>query len=146
MSDRDLLVSIALREVGVLELTGRNDGVRVGEYQKAGGCVKGDPWCAAWVSWVYKEAGYAAPRTCWSPDLFPARRLVKEPEPGDVLGIYMESMGRIGHCGVVQRMRGDWCTSIEGNTNVAGSREGDGVYVRTRHRRSIRKFSNWIDK
>lgn len=137
------LLDIAKREIGVRELTGLNDGVRVGEYQKAAACRKGDAWCACFVSWVFKTAGYARPRTGWSPDLFPAKRLVSEPIPGTVLGIYFPELKRIAHCGLVTGIKGDWITSCEGNTNIAGSREGDGVYQRIRHRKSIRRFAEW---
>ena len=145
--DRDLLkgnvVAIASKEVGVRELSGHNDGKRVEEYLASVGLHRGDPYCAAWVSFIFKQAGYSAPRTGWSPDLFPSKRLVKVPEPGDVFGIYFTDMGRIAHCGLVERTHSDWVYSIEANTDASGGREGGGVYRRMRHKRGISRFSNW---
>ncbi|MCD0487818.1 peptidoglycan-binding protein [Pedobacter sp. MC2016-14] len=141
--DRNLLISIAQKEVGVRELTGHNDGKRVEEYLRAVALKRGNPWCAAWITWLFKQAGYEAPRTGWSPDLFPAKRCKKEGKPGDVIGIYFSSLGRIAHCGLIEKLHNDWVFSIEGNTNPAGSREGDGVYRRTRHKRGIRKIADW---
>jgi len=63
---------------------------------------------------------------------------------GLVYGIYFPELRRIGHCGILERVQGDFVIGIEGNTNVAGSREGDGVYRRMRHKRSIAKFAEWL--
>ncbi len=155
MPDRNLLknqarqdgykevVILAAKEVGVRELTGHNDGPRVEQYLHAAGLHRGDPWCAAWVSFIFMEAGYPAPRTGWSPDLFPAKRRVKTALPADVFGVYIPSLGRIGHCGLVEKIHHDQVYTLEGNTDGSGGREGDGVYRRIRHIRSIRCFANW---
>lgn len=37
---------------------------------------KGQPWCAAFVSWVFAKAGYTAPRTGWSPALFNTQEIL----------------------------------------------------------------------
>nr|WP_307866714.1 peptidoglycan-binding protein [Pedobacter sp. ASV19] len=138
------LLGIASREVGVRELSGRNDGPRVEEYLSCVGLKRGAPYCAAFVSWVFMEAGYGAPRTGWSPALFPARRIVKDAAPGMVFGIYFKSLGRIGHCGLVQGVKGDWVVTVEANTDPSGGRNGDGVYLRMRHKRSIYRYANWL--
>jgi cell wall-associated NlpC family hydrolase len=137
------LIPIALAELWVREETGKNDGTRVEEYLAVAGLKKGDPYCAAFVSWIFKEAGYDLPRTGWSPALFSTSRLVKAAEPGNVFGIYFPAMKRIAHCGLVVGSRGDWITTVEGNTDASGGREGGGVYQRLRHKKSIRLFSDW---
>ena len=104
---------------------------------------KGNPWCAVFVSWVFKEAGFTKPRTAWSPGLFPTAKLTLSPKPADVLGIYSVKLKRIAHCGLVERRQNNWIISIEGNTNIHGSREGDGVYRKWRHVRTISKFADW---
>ena len=143
LHDGDLL-GIAKGEVGVKELSGRNDGPRVEEYLGCVGLKRGAPYCAAFVSWVFMKAGYGAPRTGWSPALFPAGRIVERPAPGLVFGIYFKSLGRIAHCGLVLGVRGDWVVTVEGNTDPSGGRNGDGVYQRMRHKRSIYRCSNWL--
>ncbi|MNL08697.1 hypothetical protein D3C87_1294310 [compost metagenome] len=146
------VIRIARKEIGVRETGGQNCGVAVARYLAYVGFQTPQPWCAALVSYVFKEAGYAQPRTAWSPALFPKDRLVKDPSilrddkkmPGMVIGIYIPDLKRIGHCGIIERLQGDWCFSIEGNTSLAGSREGDGVYRRVRHKRSIHCYADWI--
>lgn len=138
------IVAAARKETGVREGHVPNTGEKVSVYLRYVGINYPAPWCAAWVSYVFGQAGYSAPKTAWSPDLFPAKRSFKAARPGLVLGIYYPALKRIAHCGIVERVSGDWCFSIEGNTNVNGSREGDGVYRRRRHKRSIYSYADWI--
>lgn len=140
---RDRIVRIAKAEVGVKEL-GNNDGKRVRAYLSYTGINTPAPWCAAFASFCFKEAGFEQPRSAWSPSLFPAGRIVKEPKPADVFGIYIKSLRRIGHCGILIEMRNDWARVVEGNTSVDGSREGQGVFERVRHRRTISGFADWV--
>ncbi|WP_245723790.1 peptidoglycan-binding protein [Pedobacter steynii] len=159
MPDRDLLgdslaeekirvsvLAIAERELGVREKTGKNDGERVEHYLKYIGLPKGHAWCGAYTSWVYGQAGLSKPRTGWTPALFPANRLTRKPKPADLFGIYFPSLKRIAHTGFVVSIKSDWALTTEGNTNIEGGREGDGVYKKRRHLRTIAKFANWIGK
>lgn len=141
--DHNRILAIARKELGVRELTGNNDGVQVERYLAYVGLKKGNPYCAAYVSYVFGQAGYIAPRTGWSPALFPASRQLASAAQGSVFGIYFPSLKRVAHCGFVERLQGDFIQTIEGNTNVEGSREGDGVYRRLRHKRTISKYANW---
>ena len=140
------LLPIALGELGVREWSGKNDGPKVETYLAAAGLKKGQPWCAAFVSWVYQQAGYAKPRTGWSPALFPASQLVKQRKPGVVFGIYYPELKRIGHCGFVLSETTDWLLTVEGNTNGGGSREGDGVYRKRRHVKAVYAYADWRAK
>ena len=76
MAVRERLQQIYVAEIGVLEKTNRNDGKRIGEYLRYSGLGEGYAWCAAFVSWCFKEAGYSSPRTAWSPALFPSKRII----------------------------------------------------------------------
>lgn len=143
---RGSLLAIAEKEVGVRERSGNNDGERVELYLKYIGLPKGHAWCAAYTSWVYGQAGLSKPRTGWTPALFPENRLVKKPKPADLFGIYFPSLKRIAHTGFVISIKSDWVLTTEGNTNVEGGREGDGVYKKRRHLRTIAKFASWIGK
>jgi hypothetical protein len=137
------IVDAARKETGVREGNVPNTGPKVSEYLHYVGINHPAPWCAAWVSYVFGQAGYNAPKTAWSPDLFPAKRSLKAPRSGFVLGIYFPALKRIAHCGIVEQVKDDLVYSIEGNTNGNGSREGDGVYRRIRHKRSIHRYSDW---
>ncbi len=141
---RNKIVEIARSQLHVRE-TGRNNfGTEIKSYLAYTNLPEGNPYCAAFVSWVYLKAGYKQPRTAWSPALFPLARQTLLPKPADVLGIYSVKLKRIAHCGLVERRQNNWIISIEGNTNLEGDREGDGVYRKWRHQRTIGKFSNWV--
>ncbi len=143
---RQRIVAIATGELGVREESGKNDGESVEAYLKSIQLGKGHAWCGAFLSWVYLKAGLPAPRIGWTPDLFPFRRFTKSPLPGDMFGIYFPVLKRIAHAGMVEKISSDWVISLEGNTNVKGSREGDGVFRKRRHFRTISRFANWIKK
>ena len=141
-----LIIAIAQKQLGIREASGNNDGPQVEAYLATVGLKKGEPWCAAFLSWVFKQAGYAQPRTGWSPALFPADRQVKLPAQGLLFGIYFPTLKRIAHCGVIERVNGSWISGIEGNSNVNGSRDGDGVYRKLRHVKTIYRYADWITK
>jgi len=145
------VVRAAQAEIGVREVR-ENAGPRVDAYNRYTS-VKDAPWCASFVSFCFHQAGFAQPRTAWSPALFPRERCVEfSPSrlgnsglaAGLVVGIYYPSKGRIAHCGIVTGIDGDWVFSIEGNTNNTGSNEGDGVYAKKRHRQTIHSYSDWL--
>ena len=142
--NRELILRIAHSQLGVREATGKNDGKEVEAYLGYTGNKKGEPWCASFVSWVYGKGGFIQPRTAWSPSLFPLSRQTLNPKSADIFGIYFANLKRIAHCGLIANINGNWINTIEGNTNLAGSREGDGVYRKLRHRLQIKSFANWI--
>jgi hypothetical protein len=51
-----LSIEIGLKEIGVKEATGRNDGARVAVFQKFVGIAAPQPWCAAFMSWCVGQA------------------------------------------------------------------------------------------
>lgn len=144
-NDYGRVIEIAREEIGVRETNNTNSGIRVEAYLSYVGFKKGSPWCAAFVSWVFNEAGFKLPKSAWSPALFPPSRQSKDVTPGMIFGIYFPKLKRIAHCGIVESIRNDWIITIEGNTNAIGSREGDGVYRKVRSKKSIKYFSNWIN-
>lgn len=146
LADRQKLLQVAEKELGVRELSGNNDGPRVAAYLSYVHVPEGSAWCAAFVSWVFGQAGYPAPRTAWSPALFPLSKRTKEIRPAMVFGIYFSHLKRIAHCGLVEGQDGDWLITIEGNTNRAGSREGDGVYRKRRHLKAVKYFADWMKR
>lgn len=141
---RENLLVTAGKEIGVRERTGNNDGERVSAYLATVGLKRPEPWCAAFICWVYARNGYLKPKSGWSPDLFPASRLTRAALPGNILGIYFPNLKRIAHVGLIVSQKDELVTSIEGNTNVAGSREGDGVYKKIRHIKTIYRIADWV--
>ncbi|HYE59075.1 MAG TPA: CHAP domain-containing protein, partial [Rhodothermales bacterium] len=58
--------------------------------------------------------------------------VVTQPEPGAIF--FHDSGAGLGHCGIVEHVDGDLVTTVEGNSDDGGSREGDGVVRRIRQR------------
>jgi hypothetical protein len=140
-------------QIGVREKTGNNDGVKVEAYLRYVGLSKGNPWCASFICWAYGQVGIANPKSGYCPDLFRASRVIYKrtvhkplvtPRPGDVWGLYFPEKGRVAHVGFVDDWGEKYVVTVEGNTNEAGSREGDGVYRKRRLIRSIYVVANYI--
>lgn len=154
----------ATGDLHVREATGRNDGPRVEAMLRNTGLPKGHPWCGAAVYTWFVEAGVVMPgggrAYAWSPTWHPAERQVwtnarginsrfqrggkRQPLAGDVFGLHYAHLGRIGHVGVVFSDAGNHWVTVEGNTNDAGSREGNGVYSKRRRKDQITVISRWV--
>lgn len=149
--------------VGQREATGRNDGPYVKECLKEIGLPEGHMWCSAHVVRCFRRAGFKVPGYGLAASWFtPARTIYKADAParpvahlghgamrhrheplvtpqfGDVVGFTWNS-GRIKHAGFLDD---EWVgrSSVytnEGNTNLAGSRDGNGVWRNLRHKRMI---------
>jgi len=141
-------------QIGVREKTGHNDGKMVETYLRYARLDKGNPWCASFVCWTFGQVGVANPRSGYCPDLFRANKVIYQrnvhkppvtPRPGDVWGIYFPEKGRVAHVGFVDNWGDKYVVTVEGNTNEAGSREGDGVYRKRRLIKSIYVVANYIN-
>lgn len=137
------VLEIASSEVGVMEdPPGSNRGPRVEQYLKSAGCLPGDPWCASFVYWCFNEAskslGLTNPlvrtgscMTHWSNT--PGRKIshskaMNNPQLVKPGFIFIIDHGNWkGHTGIVKTAENGYINTIEGNTNIAGSREGLGV-------------------
>ena len=160
---RQKVQQIYTSQIGIREQE-INSGPQVQQYLSYVNLPKGNPWCAAFVCWVYGQANVPNPKSGWSPDLFKPDRIIWEraesskykiesserttnnrlPGIGDVFGIYFPDKKRIAHVGFVDQWDGAWLITVEGNTNVSGSREGDGVYRKRRPVQSIFQVARYI--
>lgn len=149
------VIESAKGEVGTKE-SGRNRGSKVDEYIRSVGLdpTKGEyAWCQAFVYWNFSKAasGLQIQNPCiktagvlshWTkaPDKnkIAAEVALDDPKlirPG---AIFMVDHGEgKGHTGLVESVKAGRIHTIEGNTNKAGSREGDGVYEKDRSIASI---------
>ena len=128
---------------GFFDHTFERDMKAVGWYVKA-------PWCAFFVRlvWQYAYADHkgmlATVKRCFTGGTLDTLENVKDngtfetgtvPRPGAIV-IWSKGKGPAGHAGIVIKVDGNTMTTIEGNTNASGSRDGDRVAtkLRTVHR------------
>jgi hypothetical protein len=150
------VLEIASTQVGVMEEPpGSNRGPKVDEYLRSVGIdpTEGSfPWCAAFVYWCFQQGARKlavknpAIRSggvleCWnkagSSGVPRISSVEAQNEPALVKPgmVFVLSAGAgNGHTGLVERVDGVVLTTIEGNTNTGGSREGIGVFRRTGRR------------
>ncbi len=142
----------ALSQVGVRE-AGSNRGPQVEAYLQSTDNPPGAPWCCAFTWWVFQQtlssqfpklaipyvkSAYCPTVMAWADDLDLLR---DSPAPGDTfLLIYA---GRARHTGFVLDVTSNRFATIEGNTDLAGSTNGDGVYRRSRAVSPGYQFVRW---
>ncbi|PRY10276.1 CHAP domain-containing protein [Pontibacter ummariensis] len=142
-------------QIGVNERGGNNRGPEVKQYLASVNLSEGYAWCGAFANWVMKQCGMQAPKgaamaMAWFPNSKTiwkrSRKDNATPQRGDLFALYYNSLGRIGHVGFIEKWDyGDgYAITVEGNTNDAGSREGDGVYRKRRLIRQLYAVSDWI--
>lgn len=127
-------IKIALSQLGQRE-DAPNSGLMIDQYLHSVGLPPGQSWCAAFVHYCYQMSANAlgmlnpCPKTggvlrLW--ELAPDEAKVSEPVRGSI--VTMDHGHGKGHTGIVESVNGGGLIeTIEGNTNRAGSRNGDSV-------------------
>lgn len=145
------LVALAKKEVGVEEIDGTNKGPRVDEYKSATNLPPKEswPWCAAFVCWLVREAmkgseginyTFKRPTTAgawdfenWSLKQDDSTNTKRSPgddiKAGDIVIFKFSHIGLAISNAYKDTQNVD---TVEGNTDAAGSREGGGVFKKTR--------------
>ena len=144
----DKFISVAQSQRGVKE-TSKNQGPGIEKYWSAtsygvAGYHERLPWCAAFVSWVVKSAGVLSqdklPNTAgafefqsWAKSNgIPITMSPRSVSRGDIV------VFSFSHIGIATSdSSGNSFTTIEGNTDSSGSREGGGVWEKTRSLSSL---------
>jgi Putative peptidoglycan binding domain/CHAP domain len=145
-------VEVAVSQVGTMENPlGSNRGPEVDDYLRTVGlnpAAGSFPWCAAFVYFCFQKAatqlGVANPAIkdagvldCWNKaGAGPFHRIAASEasitpglvKPGMVF--VLKTGAATGHMGLIEKIEGNRLTTIEGNTNVHGAREGIGVFER----------------
>jgi len=143
---RDRLDKCAEKYIGIREATGNNDGPAVEAILRNVGLGKGYAWCAAYQTQAFDDAGIKNPHSASCVDWFRTDIVYRRNKPtlipfvakkGENVGFYIESKGRIGHIGMIYDESKYSYSTHEGNTNEAGSDEGEGAYNKIRNKRSI---------
>lgn len=157
---RQRLVDIAVHEVGFKETEGANRGPEVRKYQAATSEPIGPwPWCAAYVAWCIQQWLQApdVQRALGIPEATdPPLSPIEEWRFKSALAFGAEPWARskglsvlpeeelaltgdlitfdFSHIGIVRldEVQGQPIQTVEGNTNGAGSRDGNGVWLKAR--------------
>jgi len=160
-SPQGFLADIAAKYIGVKE-TGNN---KAGDSKEllaifksdsltVNGVTDGYPWCAAFVSFCVqkllnnspsfsmttppKEASVSRFLNVWAKNnnclVFPRNSEFFTPQKGDIV------VFTFSHIGIVESVNGRMITTIEGNTNDAGSREGSVVARKVRINSIIKSY------
>jgi len=137
----DELADVLEREIGVSEEPpGSNDGVRVREYLRSAGILDPEPWCASFVHWGCSQIGKPG-FGAWTPSWAQSSLEIDKPERSSWGLVWFPKLDRFGHIFVVTKVCGNgMIETVEGNTNIDGSREGTGVFRRFRQAEAYRYF------
>lgn len=138
------LIEIALSQVGTKENPPNSNKVIYNTWIW-GKAVEGSayPWCGAFVSWVYDQAGMTIKHAGLAKGFVGCPfavghvgewgRIVTIPEPGDVVFFDWDGNGKLDHTGIfVKDSGGGMFQSIEGNTAFGNDSNGGEVMVRER--------------
>lgn len=153
------MVRAAESMLGITEATGHNDGPEIEAMLRFVGARKGDPYCAAFVAWIFHLAGLdgIVPRSAWSPDMVRQPTYTAkasgplQPRPGDTFGIYFRGKGRVAHTGLIRSWPrlGSTFTTLEANTAPEPAegerdRDGDGIWSKRRLKRQAWAVRAWL--
>jgi CHAP domain len=146
---RERLIAAAFALNNITEQGGENRGQMVELMLHEVGLPAGEPWCAAYVYHVgywsqydstTQHSAWPLPKTgaCATLGAFATVHDMLEPAPqrGDVFLMYFSTLHRFAHTGIVLSVTETGtsylCTTIEGNTNDDGSRDGWKTCVKSR--------------
>lgn len=152
----EAVAKAAESKIGVRESGGHNKGKDLApffaaDWYKPNATDDGYAWCAAFVCWAVQTAvagrkiTFQPPRTpsAWGMEAWSLAQdnstWLRKPHDGDIKRGDIVVF-RFSHVGIAvsDATTDGWVTTVEGNTNAAGSREGDGVYRKRRRVASIR--------
>lgn len=150
-SSHKVFIDTLVSYLGTKEDKGNNRSVDIDRFMGETCGLIGQAWCGGYLSYGLKVNGHQTPELpCWSPSFFDKnvtwnRGDQRKLKKGEIFGLYFRSKGRVAHVGAVVEDFGDgWVLTIEGNTDDAGGRDGNGVYKRLRHKSQLYIVSDWI--
>jgi hypothetical protein len=146
------VLDVARGEVGVREVNS-NRGKRVEEYQRADLLPGvGYAWCASFCGWsILQGAGKELCDKVWLRsascdailDWARRREIISAIPQAGCAGLVMASRNDATHIFLVSEVLSSAVRTIEGNTNLSGSREGIGVFARQRPFASRYLYVHW---
>lgn len=148
MSSAAKVLEIARAEIGYKESP---SGSNKTKYGKAYG-MDGNPWCAMFVWWVFKQAGcselfFGGKKSAYCPTIADYYILKKQTvskskgQAGDIVLFDWNQNNSSDHIGIIESRNSDGSyVCIEGNTAVGNNSNGGQVMRRTRYQSQI----SWI--
>ena len=148
MSSAAKVLEVAIAEIGYKESP---SGSNKTKYGKAYG-MDGNPWCAMFVWWVFKQAGcpelfFGGKKSAYCPtiaDYYIAKKQTvnkNKGQRGDIVLFDWNQNNCSDHIGIIEKKNSDGTyTCIEGNTAVGNNSNGGKVMRRTRYPSQI----SWI--
>ena len=116
----------------------------IDKWNKDANVPLGSHWCGSYVYAGQQYMGWASPSApAWAPAWDRTLERVAKPDTGYKFLLHYANLNRIGHVGFVIGVDEHSIVTNEGNTNVAGSRTGIGVFNRRRPKSSVRQFVRW---
>ena len=156
LSEQDRIIKNAEKYVGEIETEGFNRSPFINKINKFTGVPAGSAYCASFVSYILYISDVNAPISAWSPDTTSRNNIpFKDINTSDVFGLYFPSKKRIAHTGFIKEAKKNSAhiSTTEANTSPnadelgAKSREGDGVFNKSRNKKlmsdSRNKFSRY---
>ena len=131
------IIAIAEKEIGTYESPANSNKVKYNTWFY-GHEVSGKeyPWCAVFISWVFKGTGLVVKTASCAKMLewFEGNyQTVSKPQIGDIVFFnYNNSVRRTNHVGLVIGVSGGTITTIEGNTSTSSNDNGGKVMKRVR--------------
>jgi len=135
------IIERAKAEIGVHEAPPNSNNVKYNTWYY-GHPVSGPeyPWCAVFISWLFKAEQGLCPRTASCVNMLAwfekKRQIVNKPQAGDIVFFkYNTNNRRTNHVGLVVSVSDDGHTinTIEGNTSVTNQDNGGKVMQRNRY-------------
>lgn len=143
----DKVIQLAKSQIGVREIPHGSNLQKYGVWYG----MNGVPWCAIFVSWCFHKAGVPLPVIqskapsggAYCPYFEHYARKVGQwhtvPKRGDLALFHFGNKLAI-HIGIVDQVKGNSFTSIEGNTSVSSNDNGGSVMLRPRNISQCRGF------
>lgn len=137
MNYGDKIINVAEREIGYIEAPSNRT-----KYGKWFG-VDGVPWCAAFVSWCYSQAGFQLPNIGFPKGFLGCmtgveyfkknNQITTSPQPGDIVFFDWNQDRRFDHVGIFAgKIDNKTFETIEGNTSLKNQSNGGQVMKRVR--------------
>lgn len=125
------VLAIAATEVGTKESPANSNRQKYGAEFGANGVQ----WCAIFLWWVLRKAGFDPYKTAWVPALMAVfvrtKSFYSSPKVGDI-AFYRFEGNVADHCGIIESVSKTGLVTIEGNTALNNQQNGGAVMRRNR--------------